>query len=287
MPAMPKEKTSPIPITECNFVEMKMKEQLVNSSSTTPVVGGTKMPENILTEYSNNTTKPMQQQIKFNSSSCNDICSVNNFNSIRRTSMESMTTTGTTTTMPSKTNELITSSNSTMASLSNGSTTTNLLNSKNNDMNNKILNNGTKNSIIMNSNGGLSENNYCNNYGKSKIINNAQQINISVSSIIATPITTSNGIITSTSTPSNTSIKSNQSVIKNNSNHVLSSSSSASSTSTSTSLTSASAPVKASSGIIAKKSAKDYVFGKIIGEGSFSTVCLARDIHTNREYASK
>lgn len=38
---------------------------------------------------------------------------------------------------------------------------------------------------------------------------------------------------------------------------------------------------------VRKKSPQDFVFGKAIGEGSFSTVYLAKDIHTNREYASK
>lgn len=36
-----------------------------------------------------------------------------------------------------------------------------------------------------------------------------------------------------------------------------------------------------------KRSPADYVFGKVIGEGSFSTVYLAKDIHTNKEYASE
>lgn len=36
-----------------------------------------------------------------------------------------------------------------------------------------------------------------------------------------------------------------------------------------------------------KLSANDFRFGKSIGEGSFSTVYLAKDIHTNKEYASK
>lgn len=36
-----------------------------------------------------------------------------------------------------------------------------------------------------------------------------------------------------------------------------------------------------------KRSASDFVFGKVIGEGSFSTVYLAKDIHTNKEFASK
>ncbi|CAH0547041.1 unnamed protein product [Brassicogethes aeneus] len=35
-----------------------------------------------------------------------------------------------------------------------------------------------------------------------------------------------------------------------------------------------------------KRSSSDYIFGKLIGEGSFSCVYLARDIHTSREYAS-
>lgn len=36
-----------------------------------------------------------------------------------------------------------------------------------------------------------------------------------------------------------------------------------------------------------KRSAVDFRFGKSIGEGSFSTVYLAEDIHTRKEYASK
>jgi hypothetical protein len=36
-----------------------------------------------------------------------------------------------------------------------------------------------------------------------------------------------------------------------------------------------------------KKSAMDFRFGKIIGEGSYSTVYLAQDVHTLKEYASK
>ncbi|XP_054285688.1 putative 3-phosphoinositide-dependent protein kinase 2 isoform X2 [Macrosteles quadrilineatus] len=37
----------------------------------------------------------------------------------------------------------------------------------------------------------------------------------------------------------------------------------------------------------AKRTAKDFIFGKTIGEGSFSTVYLAKDIHTSRDYAIK
>lgn len=37
----------------------------------------------------------------------------------------------------------------------------------------------------------------------------------------------------------------------------------------------------------AKKTPKDFIFGRVIGEGSFSTVYLAKDIHTSREYAIK
>lgn len=38
---------------------------------------------------------------------------------------------------------------------------------------------------------------------------------------------------------------------------------------------------------VSKRSVKDYIFGKVIGEGSFSTVFLAKDIHTGRQYAIK
>ncbi|XP_055689790.1 3-phosphoinositide-dependent protein kinase 1 isoform X1 [Lutzomyia longipalpis] len=41
------------------------------------------------------------------------------------------------------------------------------------------------------------------------------------------------------------------------------------------------------SGVPTKRSATDFRFGKTIGEGSFSTVYLAKDIHTRREYAIK
>lgn len=39
--------------------------------------------------------------------------------------------------------------------------------------------------------------------------------------------------------------------------------------------------------IVEKREAKDFIFGKLIGEGSFSMVYLAKDIHTNKEYASE
>lgn len=36
-----------------------------------------------------------------------------------------------------------------------------------------------------------------------------------------------------------------------------------------------------------KRTAKDYIFGKLIGDGCYSTVFLAKDIHTGKEYASE
>lgn len=36
-----------------------------------------------------------------------------------------------------------------------------------------------------------------------------------------------------------------------------------------------------------KRTAKDYIFGKLIGDGMFSTVFLAKDIHSGKEYASE
>lgn len=36
-----------------------------------------------------------------------------------------------------------------------------------------------------------------------------------------------------------------------------------------------------------RRAPKDFIFGKEIGEGSFSTVYLAKDVHTQKEYASK
>lgn len=38
---------------------------------------------------------------------------------------------------------------------------------------------------------------------------------------------------------------------------------------------------------VPKRTANDYRFGKTIGEGSFSSVYIAQDIHTKREVASK
>ncbi|XP_065580101.1 3-phosphoinositide-dependent protein kinase 1-like isoform X3 [Artemia franciscana] len=36
-----------------------------------------------------------------------------------------------------------------------------------------------------------------------------------------------------------------------------------------------------------KRSANDFIFGKVLGEGSFSTVFLAKDVHTSKEFAIK
>ncbi|CAG9087948.1 unnamed protein product [Plutella xylostella] len=36
-----------------------------------------------------------------------------------------------------------------------------------------------------------------------------------------------------------------------------------------------------------KRTAQDYIFGKVIGDGCYSTVFLAKDIHTGKEYAIK
>lgn len=44
---------------------------------------------------------------------------------------------------------------------------------------------------------------------------------------------------------------------------------------------------KSSKAIGDKRSDRDFIFGKLIGEGSFSSVYLAKDVHTNQEYAVK
>lgn len=38
---------------------------------------------------------------------------------------------------------------------------------------------------------------------------------------------------------------------------------------------------------VRRRSHSDYIFGKVLGEGSFSTVYLAKDVHTSKEHASK
>ncbi|KAG5868674.1 hypothetical protein JTB14_023746 [Gonioctena quinquepunctata] len=38
---------------------------------------------------------------------------------------------------------------------------------------------------------------------------------------------------------------------------------------------------------IRKRTPSDYIFGKVLGEGSFSTVYLAKDVHSGKEYAIK
>jgi hypothetical protein len=42
-----------------------------------------------------------------------------------------------------------------------------------------------------------------------------------------------------------------------------------------------------SAALTPKRTHRDYIFGKVIGEGSFSTVYLAKDIHNGKECASK
>jgi 3-phosphoinositide dependent protein kinase-1 len=48
-----------------------------------------------------------------------------------------------------------------------------------------------------------------------------------------------------------------------------------------------SSPTRQKSAVPTRRTANDFRFGKAIGEGSFSTVYLTKDIHTNKEYASK
>lgn len=61
----------------------------------------------------------------------------------------------------------------------------------------------------------------------------------------------------------------------------------ASSATTVTAPAPASSPVPSQSHKTTKRSAKDYIFGKLIGDGCYSTVFLAKDIHTGKEYAIK
>jgi len=38
---------------------------------------------------------------------------------------------------------------------------------------------------------------------------------------------------------------------------------------------------------VRKKTPSDFIFGKVIGEGSFSVVYLAKDVQTHKEFASE
>lgn len=49
----------------------------------------------------------------------------------------------------------------------------------------------------------------------------------------------------------------------------------------------ASSPISTHSYKPTKRTAKDYIFGKVIGDGCYSTVFLAKDIHNGKEYASE
>lgn len=55
----------------------------------------------------------------------------------------------------------------------------------------------------------------------------------------------------------------------------------------SSAMTTPTAPINSQLNKPTKRTAKDYIFGKVIGDGCFSTVFLAKDIHTGKEYASK
>lgn len=57
--------------------------------------------------------------------------------------------------------------------------------------------------------------------------------------------------------------------------------------STSTSTSTANSTSAITNNTRTKRTANDYRFGKTIGEGSFSSVYIAQDIHTKREVASK
>lgn len=46
-------------------------------------------------------------------------------------------------------------------------------------------------------------------------------------------------------------------------------------------------PNNASAPEVRKKTPSDFIFGKVIGEGSFSVVYLAKDVQTHKEFASK
>lgn len=57
--------------------------------------------------------------------------------------------------------------------------------------------------------------------------------------------------------------------------------------STPTSATTNNTSIGGSNARTARRTANDYRFGKTIGEGSFSSVYIAQDIHTKKEVASK
>lgn len=103
---------------------------------------------------------------------------------------------------------------------------------------------------------------------------------------------TTNTNVNSMSTPSNdqNQVSSRQSSQHTNSHQTGTNNSPTSmpTTATTTTTTTTTTSTNTSSSVRAtKRTANDYRFGKTIGEGSFSSVYIAQDIHTKKEVASK
>ncbi|XP_055912054.1 3-phosphoinositide-dependent protein kinase 1 isoform X2 [Eupeodes corollae] len=240
MPAMPKEKSTPVSLSESNFSELeKMKEQLMMATSTQSNVPTSNSTNNSsryggVGDHHHNHHQQQQQSHHRNSvCGCGAISApIETLNRI-----PSVLTAST-----------VSASNGTTSCSTTINTTTTCSRSKQLQHHH--------------------HNHHSNHHQQQKQLNGKTNLTTDSNKL------SSSGLSQTTTT---TSSSSSSSPIK---------------TSTTTNNTTSTSPASSSTPPTAgttppKKSPNDFVFGKVIGEGSFSTVFLAMDVHTKREYAIK